>query len=179
MAENDGPILVAAPADTATEYESWLEEDWSVETVTGVEDLLETADPDVGVVLLDADLPDSSPEQVLDDLRSEAIDRPVVVVRADEPAADSVGLRFSEYLVKPVDEAGLRATVEAMAVRTDEDVQKQEYVSLAATQAAMDLELSPDEKSDSEAYTRLTDRIDSLRERADVPIDELKEQVDG
>jgi hypothetical protein len=177
MTDRDRAVLVAASGERAATYDDWLD-DWSVETVETVPALLSMVTPDVAAVVVETEATDGGVEQLLDELRAREIDRPVVV-GDDAPAADGIGLRFTEYLVRPLEAAALREAVATAAAMSDEAVRKQTYLSLAASQAALELELTPAERTDHETYDRLTERLDQLRDRSQVPLDELEERVSG
>jgi len=176
MASQNGRLIVALAAERADEYGDWLD-GWDVERVADRESLLDAVDGDVAVVVLDHSFGDSPPERLLDRIRERGIDRPVVVLSDSEPDADGLAVRFTETLVTPVDESTFVETVERVAALSEEEVQKREYVSLAATQAALELQLSPSERQSSEEYDRLTQRIDALRDRADDSLDDVGDQI--
>ena len=177
MAESTGTVLIATAPERDTDYAAWLDADWTVTTVEDSDDLMDAVDPDVAAVLLDRGLADGDAESLLDELRSAGIDRPVVVVSDESGSGDTLGSRFSEELVRPVDESTLVETTAAMADRSDETVQKQEYLALAASQAAMEIELSPDETDENETYEQVTRRIEQLRNRIDVPLEEFEDEL--
>lgn len=177
MPDAKGTVLIATRSDQADDYESWLDADWTVDRVTDSDDLMEVVDPDVAVVLLDRNLADETAERLLDELRATGIDRPVVVLTGEDADGDTLGSRFSAQLVRPLVESTLVETVTEMATRSDETVQKQEYLALAASQAAMEIELSPDEPSDNENYETLTERIEELKQRTDVPLEQLEDEI--
>ena len=176
MASQNGRVIAAVTAERADEYGDWLD-GWDVERVPDGETLPDAVDGDTAVVLLDRSVGDSPPERLLDRIRERGLDRPVVLLSESEPDADGLAVRFTETLVTPVDEATLAETVERVATLSDEEVQKREYVSLAATQAALELRLSPSERQSSEEYDRLTERIDALRDRADGSLDDVGDQL--
>lgn len=177
MPESTGTVLIATKSERAAEYAEWLDADWDVTTVTDSDELMDAVDPDVGVVLLDKVLADDDAESLLDDLRTAGIDRPIVVLTSEDDDGDTLGSRFSTQLVRPIQESTLVETVETMAERSDETVQKQEYLALAASQAAMEIELSPGETADNDAYETLTKRIEQLRSRIDVPLEQFEDEI--
>ena len=178
MTDRDRTVLVAASDERAGTYDDWLA-GRSVETVEAVPALLSTVTPDVAAVVVESEITDGGFERVLDELGAREIDRPVVVVDDDAPVADGIGLRVTEYLVRPLDSETLRDAVATAASMSDEAVRKQTYLSLAASQAALELELTPTERTDHDTYGRLMERLDQLRDRSEVPLDELEEQVSG
>jgi len=176
MASQTRRVVAAVAADRADEYGGWLE-GYAFEQVTDEPELLAAADESTAVVLLDRTFADEPAERLLDRIRERGIDRPVVRLAADAPDADGIAVRFTDTLVRPLDASTLVAAVDAAAALSDREVQKQEYVSLAATQAAMELDLSPAECASSEQYERLTDRISAVRDRADGSLDDVGDQL--
>lgn len=176
MASQNCCVVAAVAGDRADEYGGWLE-GWAFEQVTDETELLATVDESTTVVLLDRTFADAPAERLLDRIREHGIDRPVVLLADEAPDADGIAVRFTETLVRPLDEPTLAAAVESAADLSEAEVQKQEYVSLAATQAAMDLNLTPAERESSDQYDRLTDRIDALRDRADGSLDDVGDQL--
>jgi FixJ family two-component response regulator len=176
MASQNGRVIAAATAERADEYGDWLD-GWDVESVSDDDALLDSVEGEAAVVLLEQSFGDSPPERLLDRIRERGVDRPVVLLCESEPEADGLAVRFTETLVTPTDEATLLEAVERVAALSEEEVQKREYVSLAATQAALELQLSPSERQSSEEYDRLTERIDALRDRADGSLDDVGDQL--
>lgn len=81
--------------------------------------------------------------------------------------------------MRPLEAAALREAVATAANISDEAVRKQVYLSLAASQAALELRLTPTERSDHETCERLTERLNQLCDRSEVPLDELEELISG
>lgn len=176
MASQNRRVVAAVAADRADEYGGWLE-GWELEQVTDEAELLAAADESTAAVLLDRSFADQPAERLLDRLRERGIDRPVVLLATEAPDADGIAVRFTDTLVRPLDGSALAAAVESAAGLSDDEVQRQEYVSLAATQAAMELDLSPAERESNDQYDRLTDRIAALRDRADGSLDDVGDQL--
>lgn len=176
MASQNSRVVVAVTGDHADEYGGWLE-GYEIAQVTDESGLLAAVDEGTAAVVLDRTFADLPAEDLLDRIRERGVDRPVVLVAESAPDADGIAVRFTDTLVRPVDEADLVAAVDSAAGLSEEEVQKQEYVSLAATQAAMELKLSPAERESNDQYDRLTDRISDLRERADGSLDDVGDQL--
>jgi hypothetical protein len=176
MASQNSRVVVAADGDHADEYGGWLE-GYEIVQVADESALLAAVDELTAAIVLDRTFADRPAEQLLDRVREDGVDRPAVLVADAAPDADGIAVRFTDTLVRPVDDDALRSAVDSAADLTDDAVQRQEYVSLAATQAAMDLRLSPAERESSDQYDRLTDRISALRDRADGSLDDVGDQL--
>ncbi|RXK49321.1 HalX domain-containing protein [Halorientalis pallida] len=171
-------VLVAASDGQAATYQEWLD-DWSSEVVESDAELLSTVTPDVAAIVVETEVASDGVERLFDELVARAVDRPVIVVGDDAPNADGIGLRFTEYLVRPLDPEPFREAVATAASMSDEAVRKQTYLSLAASQAALELELTPTERSGHDVYDRHVERLDQLRDRSEAALDELDERLSG
>lgn len=176
MNETEDAVVLGTTPETAREYEGWID-DRPVETVHDTDEVLSVVNPDVAAVVLDRDIAGDGVGTVLDRIREAGVDRPIVVLADDGPDADTAGWGFNECLTRPFGAASFRETIDRLADLSDEAVQKQELLSLAASQAALELELSRDELAESDVYEELTTRLGTLRERADEPLDELERQL--
>jgi FixJ family two-component response regulator len=176
MSSQNSRVVVAVGVDRADEYGGWLE-GYEIEQVADESELLAAVDVSTAAIVLDRTFAAASAERLLDRIREHGVDRPVVLVADAAPDADGIAVRFTETLVRPVEETALVDAVAAAVDLTDEEVQKQEYVSLAATQAAMELDLSPAERESNDQYDRLTDRISALRDRAEGSLDDVGDQL--
>lgn len=177
MPARNRSVVVAVAEQRESEYDEWLGENWDVRAIADGSAVLEAVDADVGVVLLDRCHPDVEATDVLDEIRGRGLDVPVVALVETEPEPDALGLRFNDHLVHPVERSDLESVVESMVDLDTVEVQKAEYLALAASQAALELQLSPTERHESEEYEQLTERIGALRERAAEPLEELEEAV--
>ncbi|WP_424019235.1 HalX domain-containing protein [Halorientalis pallida] len=177
MTERDDRVLVVGSSERAATYDGWLD-DWATETVEDVAELLSTVTADVAAIVVEAGVTDGF-DRLFDELVAREIDRPVVVISDDAAVANGLGLRFTEYLVRPLEPETLREAVATAAAMSDEAVRRQTYLSLAASQATLELELTPTERADHDTYERHTERLDQLRARSETPLDELEERVSG
>jgi two-component system response regulator AdeR len=175
-AQNQSVVMAVADRREST-YDEWPGEDWDVNTAADGEAVLAAVDADVGVVVLDRGHPDVDATRVLDEIRADGLDVPVIALVDEEPASDALGMRFNDYLVHPIEQSTFASVVDAMVDLDPVEVQKAEYLALAASQAALEVQLSLSEQAESEEYGQLTERIGALRDRAEEPLEELEEAV--
>lgn len=144
-----------------------LAERYEVRRAHGGEEALAKLDEAVDVVLLDRRMPGLSGDEVLEQLRERGLDCRVVMLTAVEPAFDIVDMGFDDYLQKPVSEAELFETVEAMLRRGAYETKLQEYFALASKKAVLETEHDPDVLADSREYRDLRKRLDRLEDEVD------------
>lgn len=112
-----GEVLIVdddrADADT---YARWLSAAFPVRTAYDAEAALQTMDAGVAVVLLDRQLPERTGDELFGILRAE-YDCPVAFVSAVEPDLDIIPMAIDDYLVEPVAEQELYATVDKLMAR--------------------------------------------------------------
>ncbi len=119
--ENATVLLVDDERQLVDIYEMWFEGRYTTRTAYGGKEAIEAFDEDVDVVLLDRRMPVMSGDEVLERLREDGHDTPVVMVTAVEPDQGIVELPFDEYVVKPADRDELLETVDrALSRATDE-----------------------------------------------------------
>ena len=102
-------------------YETWFGDKYDVRTAYGGREALSAFDGSIDLVLLDRRMPGMSGDEVLEHLREEGHDCPVVMVTAVEPDEGMVDLPFDEYVVKPIDRGELREAIERALARADDD----------------------------------------------------------
>jgi DNA-binding response OmpR family regulator len=119
--ENATVLLVDDERELLEIYEMWLEGKYAIRTAHDGRGALETFDEDVDAVLLDRRMPGLSGDEVLERLREEGHDTPVVMVTAVEPDEGMVELPFDEYVVKPADKSELLETLDRTLARAADD----------------------------------------------------------
>jgi DNA-binding response OmpR family regulator len=151
-------VLVADGDPTVTDdLAAVLRDHFSVRTAYDSADALTSLDADVGVVLLDPEMPGLSVRHVLDRVTAEAVDCQVAALVAEPP--DQAVTTYDDYLVKPVDPDELVATVDRLSRRAAYRTALEEYYALSE-QCARLPEGHPD-RADLER------RIEELREEID------------
>jgi len=164
-------LVVDDEPDIVSLYAAWLEASYDVRRATDGEEALGALDASVDVVLLDRRMPGMTGDDVLDAVRTRPVDPWIAMVTAVEPDTDIIGMPFDDYLVKPVDEAALRATIEALLQRRRYDEQCRELFELTAKRAALEA-AETDHRNDPE-YRELSDRMAERRESVDAIMEDL------
>ena len=114
LAVDDEPGLVDI-------YETWFSDRYEIRTAFGGREALSAFDESIDLVLLDRRMPGMSGDEVLETVRAEGHDCPVVMVTAVEPDEGMVELPFDEYVVKPIDRGELGEAIERALARADDD----------------------------------------------------------
>lgn len=150
-------LVVDDDSDTADTYAGWLDPAFDVRTAYDAAAALESMDEQVAVVLLDRRLPERSGDELFELLRAE-YDCQVAFVSALEPGLDIIPMDIDDYLVKPVAEPELFATVDKLLARAALDPAER---SGLATRTKVELlqQHQPDTKlAASSAFLELQER---------------------
>jgi two-component system response regulator CpxR len=162
-------LIVEDEARLARMYAGVLRATYTVRTAPDGETALALADDAVDAVLLDRRLPTLSGREVLEQLRARGDDTPVAMLTAVTPDWDVIEMGFDDYLLKPVDSAGLERAVERLLALGALDPAVREHVRQSITQAALEGTKSPDDLDESEAFAALADEVtDGAVELGDV-----------
>jgi DNA-binding response OmpR family regulator len=173
-ATNSSTVLVVEDeTELADLYAAWLADTYDVRTAYGGEAALEQLDAAVDVVLLDRRMPDLSGDDVVAEIRKQAVDCRVVIVSAVNPDFDVIGMGFDDYLTKPVDEDDLHDAVARMLTRAEYNETLQEYQQLVATRAALDAQKSDAELRQSDEYATLQEQIAEVEAAAEETVEEF------
>lgn len=161
----DGSILVVDDDEACRElHRQWLSEMGAVETAVDGEAALARADETVDLVVLDREMPRPDGVEVAERLRERGFSGYVVMVTGVQPDFDLVDIPVDDYLVKPITETDLTATIDRLRVRAGYHDQLRELCSLAAKKARLEVEKSADELAASPEYDRLTDDLAAQRQ---------------
>jgi DNA-binding response OmpR family regulator len=162
--EDEPTVLVVEDEEALVEiYVQWLDEKYDTRSATSGEEALERLDRSVSVVLLDRLMPGMSGDEVLGHVR-ERSDARTAMVTAVEPDFDILRMGFDDYLTKPVRREELLETVDRLVARSSYAEMERELFSLIEKRAALHEAKPESELEDSEEFTRLEDRIESLRD---------------
>ncbi|WP_336022411.1 bacterio-opsin activator domain-containing protein [Halobellus salinisoli] len=177
-ASADAPVVLVVDddRDLADTCEYWLREDYEVRVAYGGDAALDLIDEGVDIVLLDRRMPDRSGDEVLAEIDARGLDCRVAMMTAVEPDTDIVEMPFDEYLVKPVDQASVRDTIEELLVRSEFDDRVREYFALASTEAVLD-DRDSGELGDPDALDELTARVRELRDERESEIRTRERQL--
>lgn len=161
-------LIVDDDAELVDITRQYLEDTYDVRTATSGEEALEKMDESVDVVLLDRRMPGMTGDEVLRAIRLSEYDVLVVMLTGVEPDFDIVDMGFDEYLVKPVDGATIRATVEEMLTRAEfYDEELRERLRLASKRAVLQTEKSVRERQRSEKFQELQEDLKRIHQRVD------------
>lgn len=178
MSDGDRAIVLIADDEPAIVdgQASRLERHYRVRRAYGGQEALDALDETVDIALLDRRMPDHSGDEILSQLRHEAYDCRVAMLTGVEPSFDIAEMGFDDYLQKPVDEEELFDCVEGLLARRDYDAGLQEFYSIARRIALLETEHDDATLAEHDAYRRLLDRRDALRDRLDRTLGDLQEQ---
>src|SRR6056297_1104622 len=161
MSDADLEVLVVDDeARLADLFAAWIREEGSVETAYDGEDALAMMSDTIDVVLLDRRMPGLSGDEVLETMREDGYDCPVVMVTAVDPDFDVIDMGFDDYLVKPVSKDTLLGTIESVMDRASYETDVQEYYRVVAKKALLEAAKADVELESNETYQELRDRVD-------------------
>jgi DNA-binding response OmpR family regulator len=106
-----------------------------VHAATSGADALAAVDDAVDVVLLDRQMPETTGEAVLDELRARGVDCQVAMLTAVEPDGDVLGMPFDDYRTKPVARSELVGLVKSLLARATYDERTRALFRLASKAA--------------------------------------------
>lgn len=171
-------LVVDDEPQLAELFAAWLDDEWEVRTAHNGDEALAGMDEDVAVVLLDRRMPGKSGDEVLDEIRQQGYDCRVIMVTAVDPDFDIIEMGFDDYLVKPVANDELTATVERVYRRQEYDETMREYYSLASKRAVLETEKPRSELERNEEFRELEQRLTTLRKSVDETIEGLRTHED-
>ncbi|MFB6188759.1 MAG: response regulator transcription factor [Halapricum sp.] len=144
-------------------HRHWLGESHEVRTASTGADALDTIDEEIGLVLLDREMPGLSGADVVDRLRARDYGGYIVMVTGVEPDFDVIDLAIDDYLVKPISESELTGVVERLWARQAHHEQLRELFSLAAKKARLEVEKDRLELARNDEYQDLRSRLAEKR----------------
>lgn len=154
-------------------FTSVLTDDYEVRTAYDGETAIELHDPDVDVVLLDRNMPDTSGDEVLQHVCNAPGTCGVAMITAVEPALDIADMRFDEYIVKPIDIDELGSLVETLRQRTACDEVLQRHYRLTSKIALLEKHLHAAELAASEEYQHLQAELTEIDRTMSGTVDDL------
>lgn len=164
-------LVVDDEPDLVSLYAAWLADSYDVRRATGGEEAIAALEESFDVALLDRRMSGISGDDVVAEIRDRGIDCRIAMITAVDPDVDILDMAIDDYLVKPVDEHDLRATVEVLLQRRRYDERSREFFRLAAKRAA--IESADGDHVDDPEYRELIDRMEALRESIDATLEEL------
>lgn len=158
-------------------FDEWVREKWTCETVYSGTEALDVVNEDVGLVLLDRQMPGKSGEEVLDELRNMDYSLQVMMVSGVEPDVDLVELPIDDYLQKPVDRVLLQEKIEELLLRRMYLPAVEKYFVCRAKLDVLENVKPPTELAESDEYLALKRQADKLRQAADATLGHMSDHV--
>ncbi|WP_459194377.1 response regulator transcription factor [Halosimplex sp. J119] len=151
-------VVLVADGDPAVtdEIAAVLRDSYTVRSAYDSADALASLDPDVSVALLDPEIPGLSARQVLERVRTDDADCQVAALTDEALELDATA--FDDYLVKPVADDHLLATVDRLNRRAAYRTTLEAYYQTASERA------TADDGDDAELDRRLTELDERLDE---------------
>lgn len=168
-------LIVDDEADIVELYEAFLSSRYDIRTATSGAAALETVDDSVDVVLLDRRMPEMSGDEVLSRLRDRGLNCQVAMLTGVKPAENIIEMPFDDYKVKPVGRGELITLVEVLLERAKYDEKSQQFFRYAAKKAALEFA----EKTDTDAYREIVERMEVLREEINGSLDDASNLAIG
>ena len=160
---NGTVLVVDDDRDCRELHRDWLRTEYAVETAADGAAALDRMDDDVGLIVLDREMPGLSGPEVLDRLEERGYDGYALMVTGVEPDFELVDMPVDDYLVKPVSRGELLGAIERLEQRAGYHDQLRDLFSLAAKKARLEVEKPRAELADSEEYERLTRTLEQKR----------------
>jgi len=169
MSASVAPIVLVVDdeSDVADAYAAQLEGQYTVLTAYSGQEALETLDETVDVVLLDRRMPGISGDDVLERIRERGLDCRIAMVTAVDPDFDIIEMPFDDYITKPVSREDLFETIEHLLTFQAYEKQFQDFYRVMSKVATLRANKSETELQHNDAYQRLLDRRDSLKDELD------------
>lgn len=173
MSEESVPtvLVVEDQKGLAEAYTAVLSIHYDVRMATSGEEALEKADGDVDVILLDRRMPGMSGDDVLEALLERGVDARVAMLTAVEPTGDLLDMPCDDYVTKPIDNDDLIELVANLHAWDNYDDTTRELFRMSAKKVALEVA----DKQRSDEYEELIERMKTLTNDIDVPLEELTE----
>lgn len=166
-------LIIEDESGLADIYSLWLADTYDVTVASNGQSAIDILSDEFDVVLLDRRMPDISGDEVLDYIRSEAINCRVAMVTGLHPDFDIVELGFDDYVVKPVTKNELFDLVETLIPLATYSKEIQDAYQLAAKKSALETEKSARELNTSKEYRSIQTKLQDLSESLDSIINEF------
>jgi CheY-like chemotaxis protein len=178
---DDRPVVLAVDDEprVVEAFALWLEDDYRVRTATSGEAALEAADDAVDVALLDRQMPGTTGDEVLEELRARGLDCRVAMVTGVDPDFDIVEMPFEEYVQKPVDGEELLDVVGRLLALGQYDDSVDELYAVVQKRVTLEAELPDAALDDNDEYQRLRERERELEAETESVIAEMDDDQDG
>jgi DNA-binding response OmpR family regulator len=170
-------LVVDDEEDVADLYALRLQDTYAPVTAYGGEEALEKMDAHVSAVLLDRRMPDMHGDDVLDSIREQGYDCPVIMVTAVDPDLNILEMDFDDYLCKPVDGETLSSTLDQHISTSDRDEDLERFLGIMAKLLVLEAEHTEAELEDDTEYRALKSQASELAAELRGEVEDLEEIV--
>ena len=170
MVEVPSVLIMDTEPAVAKCCEQWLRDGYTVHQQNTDEKFDVT---EIDVILLGRAVRAISKEEVFEAIRNRTADCRVVLITDSDSEFDVLDTAFDEHLMKPLDEAQLRATIEKLVKRATLNDALHRYYLVVARHATVQ-QKAADGTTDAQAeLARLTERADACRRSAEQVMGDL------
>ncbi|WP_049890632.1 response regulator [Halogeometricum borinquense] len=173
MSSQSKVLVVDDERAIADLYATWLATDYTVEIAYNGSSALEVLDETVSVVILDRRMPNTSGDEVLDEIRARGFDCHVAMITAVDPDYDILEMGFDTYLKKPVKEEDIKAVVENLLRRSRYAESLTALFRKLSKREALKAQKPVAELKRQSQYQQLIDEIAELRAQSDRHLHQL------
>lgn len=160
-------VIIEDEQSLADLFAQTLEDQYTVKVAYSGEEGIEQIDHTTDLVLLDRRMPNMNGKTVLRKVRQAGYDCRVVMVTAVDPGFDIVDMEFEGYLVKPVSQEELTATVNEQLMYAVYDQKIKQYTRVRS-------KINVLQESKSSIALEEDERFEQLRAKADA----IKEEIE-
>jgi DNA-binding response OmpR family regulator len=118
---------------------------------------------EVDAVLLDRRMPDLHGDDVLEELRGQGYDCPVIMITAVDPDLNILDMDFDDYLTKPVERETLLSTLDQHLTSRTGDPRLEELFATLSKVDVLEAEHPPAQRAESDEYGARLERVEGLR----------------
>jgi len=170
-------LVVDDERDVADLYALRLGEEYDPIVAYGGREALEKMDEHVAAVLLDRRMPDIHGDDVLEAMRGQGYDVPVIMVTAVDPELNILEMDFDDYLTKPVYEETLLRTLDQHVDRKAQNSKLEEFLGIMSKLLVLEDEHAQSELDDDEEYRLLKRRASTLADELEDEVEDLESIV--
>lgn len=157
-------ILIVEPnSEKALLYARWLGNGYAIDIARDCTSAYKLFDKEIDVALISRQLPDSSGDELLNEIREFDLDWRVALLTDSLPPLDIVNLDISEYLCRPITETELCNTTDRLVAQAKFGTALTEFYTLVQKRQLLETHHSDSELSDNDAYTEIQSQLTTLR----------------
>lgn len=161
----DSTVLIADDERLlADAYAQWLDDTYTTCVAYDGDDVMDMLDESIDIAVLDRRMPEYSGEELTRAIRNEGFECRIALISADEPDLGLIDVTYDAYRVKPLTEpAELRELLDTLQRRATYTSEVQRLLALASKKTDLEAYVPNSKLEESNAYTELIDKLDSLQ----------------